>query len=399
MKFQPARSAAVDILGYGLVSAAGTGRATTLRTLSTTPPRTESVEVPAILRPVPFFRASHDPTPAGERLYRQAASAAAEALDMAQLTTEQRARTPLLLGSSSLELPASEAHYAAGLARGEQPLPLERSGFALLAHDLGQRIGIGGGETIFNTACTSSANALLYARRLILTGRADQVLVVGCEGYNSLSLAGFESLMLIAGERLRPFDENRDGTILGEGAGAMVLGRAPEEGGVEHFRLRGGAQACDTSSPTTSSPEAIRQVMMAALKEANCQVGEVDLIKAHATATPSNDAAEAEALSELFRGKSPALTALKGWFGHTLGACGAIEIAALLSCLEDGLLPASAGLADPIPGLPAMPAQEAGDFQGGTVMANFFGFGGNNTSLLLECPSGVASAHEGGAPS
>lgn len=382
---------AVAILGHGLVSAAGTGVDATRRTLATSPPEPEVVRVPAIQRALPFFRVGEDPTPAGERLYTQAARAAEEALSAAGLTADERAHTPLLLGSSSLELPASEAHYAEGLARGERPYPLERSGFALLAHDLGKRLGIGGGETLFNTACTSSANALLYARRLLLAGRAEQVLVVGCEGYNTLSLAGFESLMLLAGDQLRPFDEGRDGTILGEGAGAILLGRAPDGEDGRHFRLRGGAQACDTSSPTTSSPEAIRAVMVAALEDAGCGVGAIDLIKAHATATPSNDIAEAEALAALFTEESPDITALKGWFGHTLGACGAIEIPALLACLEAGWLPATAGLHQPLATLPAPPAREPGPFGGGTVMANFFGFGGNNTSLVLEAPA--AGAH------
>lgn len=255
-----------------------------------------------------------------------------------------------------------------------------RSGYGMLADTLARRLGVNGPCMTFNTACSSSANAALYAARLIDSGAIEHALVLGTESYNRLSLLGFASLMLVSDSGLRPFDASRDGLVLGEGVGALVLGR-PERGRAAH--ISGGANLCDTSSATNSRPEAIAHVMQSALTDAGITVSDLAAIKAHGTSTPSNDKAEGEGMKLAFGDRLPPFTSMKGHFGHTLGACGALETAALLAVLDAGFLPATAGFAERDPDLGISPMTERGGAAEGHYLLNYFGFGGNNTSLVL----------------
>jgi 3-oxoacyl-(acyl-carrier-protein) synthase len=259
----------------------------------------------------------------------------------------------------------------------------ERSGYGMLAEVLARRHGFRGFRLTFNTACSSSANAALYAARMIARGELDHALVLGTESFNRMSLLGFASLMLVSESAARAFDASRDGLILGEGVGAIVLGRARPG---QAAWLCGGANLCDTSSATNSRPEAIARVMKAALTDAGVAPGAVSAIKAHGTSTPSNDQAEGEGMKQLFGERLPPFTSLKGHMGHTLGACGALETAGLLATLREGFLPATAGFEETDPDLGIAPERGNRPAGAGTYLLNYFGFGGNNTSLVVRCP-------------
>lgn len=149
--------------------------------------------------------------------------------------------------------------------------------------------------------------------------------------------------------------------------------------------LLGGANLCDIHHVTSAAPDggAMRAVMEMALADAGLAPADVVLIKAHGTGSPDNDAAEAAAMHALFGDELPPFTGLKRYLGHTLGACGAVELAALLGCLRAGFVPPTAGFAAPDPELRIAPLTESRPAPGGAVMLNFFGFGGNYASLVI----------------
>jgi 3-oxoacyl-[acyl-carrier-protein] synthase I len=369
------------VLGGGLVTALGRGAATHARALAQGVAQPRPSPVSFMGQPLAFHFAA-DPGEEGASFRRMAETAVADALAEAALPAATVARMGLFVGSTCLDLPLHEAAYTAEAARGVVPA-VKEPGYGNLARDLAVRFGIRGPQYTLNTACSSSANAALYARAMLAAGRIEHALVVGAEGYTRLSLLGFAGLMLLSRTRYRPFDRARDGLVLGEGVGALVLGRQPPPGAGPAFRIAGGASACDPSSPTGSSPERIAEVMREALADAGRSPADVAAIKAHGTGTPANDAAEARALAEVFAARPPPLTSIKPCLGHTLGACGAIELLALRACWQEDFLPPTPGFETPDEMAPVTPLTRPAPLGDGAVLCNFIGFGGNNTSLLL----------------
>jgi 3-oxoacyl-[acyl-carrier-protein] synthase I len=249
-----------------------------------------------------------------------------------------------------------------------------------LAHEL----GIGGPVLTINTACSSSANALLIASDLIVRGRVRRALVLGVENLNALSLAGFQSLMLLDPQGCRPFDVGRRGLQLGEGAAALLLERG-DDTAQRGWRLRGGANLCDIHHVTSANPDGsgMALCMTQALARAGCRREDIVAVKAHATGSAENDAAEVAAMRSVFGNRIPPFTALKRYVGHTLGACGAIETVAMLAALRDGFIPVSAGFVHEDPELGAAPVMQALASGPGDYLLNYFGFGGNYASLVV----------------
>jgi 3-oxoacyl-[acyl-carrier-protein] synthase I len=308
--------------------------------------------------------------------------AAAEALEQAGVDRETRRRLPLFVGSTAFGVSRAEGEYLELLAR--EPgasFALGRVGFQEVRERLAETLGIGGPDYVFNTACTASANALLAAQRLISLGSMDQALVVGLEFANRTTLTGFSGLQLLAAE-LKPFDAGRDGIVLGEGLGAALLSARP--GGLG-LVLAGGASNCDTYSVTSANPDgsSIAALLRAVLAQSGLAPDRVLGIKAHGTASPQNDTSEAAGLRSVFSAMPP-LTALKPYLGHTLGACGSIELALFGSALSRGFLPPVPGFQQADPALGVRPLTAEVPAPAGHYLLNYFGFGGNNTALLLE---------------
>ena len=154
---------------------------------------------------------------------------------------------------------------------------------------------------------------------------------------------------------------------------------------VEKDLLLGGANLCDTHHMTSATPDgsAMRSVMEMALADAGLQPADVAVIKAHGTGSLDNDTAEAAAMRTLFGDDLPPFTGIKRYLGHTLGACGAVELAAFLGCLRAGFVPPTAGFAQPDSALRITPLTGFRSAPNGVAMLNFFGFGGNYASLLI----------------
>lgn len=330
-----------------------------------------------------------------ERLYGVAADIAEQALAKAALDPAQRARAGLFVGSSSFDICVQEDNYRAELSAGGGAISLRDSSIGTLAARLAGLLELRGPEFSFNTACTASANALVAAIRQVESGLLEHALVLGVELYNDVSALGFHGLGLLTESVMTPFDANRDGLVLGEGVSALVIGRATgsRTGG---FYLRGSASTSDTHSITASNPDGstIADVMRAALYNAAMTAGDVDAVKVHGTASLSNDEAEAAGMHQVFD-SFPPVCALKPHIGHTLGACGLNELVLFCAAVEAGFLVATPGIGARAGDLGVTLNQEPIPVSKGTFMLNYFGFGGNNASLLVSnepCPNATAAA-------
>lgn len=283
----------------------------------------------------------------------------------------------LIIASTSLDITDLETRASAeqGFAP-EHSTPLD-----LLAEELRQRRGFAAAFTL-NTACTSAANALLYGARLLAGEAYRRALVLAFETPSALAMQGFGALDLTSPSgHYRPFHPQRDGLILGEAYAATLLGMEP--GPTPLARLLGGFSACDTSNLTTTREDGshIDWVMQQALHSAACSAADIALIKLHGTATSANDHAENNGMRRLYGDQLPPLCVLKPWLGHTLGACGLSETLLLAQRLQQGTLPGLDYAAEALLPLPSKPFTVAPN---ALLLANFFGFGGNNASLVLQ---------------
>ncbi|MDH3976590.1 MAG: hypothetical protein OEV42_20190 [Deltaproteobacteria bacterium] len=299
------------------------------------------------------------------------------------LSEGELARTGLLVGTSGCIVEAERA-FIREKERGEgHPVPISIEGAGSMSLSLARMRGIKGPVITFTTACTSSANALLSALSLIEEGDLERVIVIGAEVLNSLTMNGFFSLMLLTSHGCRPFDREREGIHLGEGVAALLLEATGNDD--KGIVLAGGANLCDRENVISISKDgsSIRAVMNEALDSAGIGPEQVRAIKTHGIGSKDNDAAEALAMKKIFGKNIPPFTSLKGYFGHTLGAAGAIELVALLACLKRGFIPAAAGFcsADELMGI--SPLEQEIQAGAGYYLLNFLGFGGNNTSMVL----------------
>jgi 3-oxoacyl-[acyl-carrier-protein] synthase-1 len=304
---------------------------------------------------------------------------------VAGLSAAELTRLPLFIGSSCFSIGQSETGYAAALAHSPaQAYPMPHCGYDWLAGLVRQAIGGGGVSYTYNTACTSSANALLSACRALQAGLHRHALVLGAELANVTTLSGFSGLQLLS-DRVRAFEAGREGLVLGEGIGAVLLS---VDGPPEALRLHDGASNCDTFSITTADPEgtSVAAVLHQALARVRLKPEAIQGIKAHGTGTPSGDLAEAAGLRRVFA-EPPPFSVLKPYIGHTLGACGVIELVLYAGALAQGRLPSRSSpvIADPELGIQALDVSRAA--APGHYLLNQFGFGGNNAVLVLEKPA------------
>lgn len=234
-----------------------------------------------------------------------------------------------------------------------------------------------------STACSSSAKVFAAAARQLALGTIDAAIVGGVDSLCLTTLYGFSSLQLTSTQPCRPFDGERDGISVGEGAAFALLERAvtPAAGAV---LLRGFGESSDAYHMSSPHPEGLgaQLAMRAALARAGLQAADIDYINLHGTATPANDAAESKAVNALF----PATTACsstKGATGHTLGAAGAVEAVICALSLQQGWLPGSVGTVTLDPALQLNYLTKPQTAAPRHVLSNSFGFGGSNCSLIF----------------
>lgn len=267
------------------------------------------------------------------------------------------------------------------------------------AEALAKDFGMPGPAWTVTNACTSGADAIGLAWELIRGGLADCVLAGGADGLSEMTYWGFCGLQLCSPDPCRPFDKNRTGLNLGEGAAFMVLESA------DHARKRGKTplgyilgygSAADAHHPTAPHPQAagLGRAMAAALRPSGLDASHVAFISAHATATPANDAVEGAFAASL--PGNPKIYGLKGAVGHCLGAAGAVEAVLALAHLRRGRICPTHGFQEPDPALGLVPATDDLTVSGDTALSFSLGFGGNNAALLLGLSPTAGKAEEGG---
>jgi 3-oxoacyl-[acyl-carrier-protein] synthase II len=256
--------------------------------------------------------------------------------------------------------------------------------------------GFTGPNTCIVTACAAGSHAIGEGMRLIRDGSADVVVCGGSEAAIApVGLAAFSRMGALSGRKddparaSRPFDADRDGFVMGEGAGFLVLerwDRAVARGTTILGEIAGYGRTCDAHHITAPAPGGAGAVacMTQALEDADIEPAAVGHVNAHGTSTPLNDAAEAEAITKVFGDQSPPVVSVKGCTGHLIGAAGAVEAVASLLAMRQGLVPPTANHERSEPSITIdVVAGTARQVAPAPAVSNSFGFGGHNATLVL----------------
>ena len=312
-----------------------------------------------------------------------------EALQEAGLTPEQCRQMPLISGTTVGGMDQTERYFAelmTGASAHDACIGIHDCGASTDA--MADYFGGFSWATTLSTACSSAANAMILGANLIKAGRAERVAVGGSESLSNFHLNGFNSLMIVDRTPCRPFDRTRAGLNLGEGAAFLILeseAAALRRGVRPTAFLAGYGNACDAFHQTASSEngEGPFRAMTQALAMAGLPASAVDYINAHGTGTPNNDASESAAIRRVFGENHPPVSSTKAFTGHTTSASGSIEAVFCLLAMEQGFLPANLGWKEPDEACirPVAVVQEGVTLR--HVLCNAFGFGGNDSSLLL----------------
>ncbi|WP_104697557.1 MULTISPECIES: beta-ketoacyl-ACP synthase II [unclassified Helicobacter] len=254
--------------------------------------------------------------------------------------------------------------------------------------------GIKGPNLASVTACAAGTHAIIEATKTIMLGGADRMLVIGSESaICPVGIGGFAAMKALSDrndnpqEASRPFDKDRNGFVMGEGAGALVLedyDSAKARGAKIYAEVVGFGESGDANHITTPAPEGegAARAMRAALNMANTRI---DYINAHGTSTAYNDLYETKAIKQVFGADIPLVSSTKGQIGHCLGAAGAIEAVISIMAMENGILPPTINqkVKDPECDLDYIP-NVAREKQINAVMSNSFGFGGTNGVIVFK---------------
>ena len=255
----------------------------------------------------------------------------------------------------------------------------------LLAADLATEFSAHGLVQTVSVACVSGLVALMQGAKLVQRGDADAVFVVGVDHLSAFVMAGFTALKAIDPIGCRPFDRDRCGLTPGEGGAAIVLMR-DDLAAKGSICIRGWGSSNDANHMTGPSRDGsgLAQAIRAALESANISPDAIDYVNVHGTGTPYNDAMESAALRTIFDNHCPALSGLKGMFGHTLGAAGVIETIACVLAMQEKFLPGTPRLSNLAEGVPPTLLREPrSTTRLSHVLKLNTGFGGANGALIL----------------
>jgi 3-oxoacyl-[acyl-carrier-protein] synthase II len=250
--------------------------------------------------------------------------------------------------------------------------------------------GLSGPAMMFSTACAAGNYAIGYGFDLIQLGRADIILAGGSDPFSKVAFTGFNQLSAVAPEKCQPFDKNRKGMMVAEGAGILIiesLEHAKKRNASIYAEILGYGLSCDARHMTQPSVEGISLCMMAAINRTGIRKEDIDYISAHGTGTPANDKTECTAIKEVFgdRYKSIPVSSIKSMIGHTMGAASAIEAIACALAIRNNMLPPTINYETPDPecDIDCVPNQ-ARRHTVNIALNNSYAFGGNNASLALK---------------
>ncbi|MFP6654680.1 MAG: beta-ketoacyl-[acyl-carrier-protein] synthase family protein [Myxococcota bacterium] len=330
-----------------------------------------------------------------DRFEQFAISATQQALAQAGELTADPDRVGVLVGTG----------IGGVLTHEEQALVLEKKGARrvspftipmMMANAASGAISIAHGfrgpcETL-STACATGTHSIGLAARWIAWDLCDAVIAGGTEaGISGVAVNGFKNMKALSPSGLsRPFDRARDGFVLSEGAGIFVLEeweKATARGATILGEILGSASLADAHHITAPAPKGLGAIrcMRRAIQDAKLEPGDIAHINAHGTSTPLNDAAEAIGIAEVFGSPGPIVTSIKGVTGHSLGAAGALEAAAVVLSMQHRLIPPTDGLETLDPELPKIDLvqKQPRAWTPGPSLSNSFGFGGHNGTLVI----------------
>ena len=391
--------APILITGMGVVSAIGLGKAETLTAL---------LNNRSGVGPLAYLKTEHKEFPVGEvkmtdteirerlgipqdavttRTALMGMLALKEALQEAELSPEMLPKVGFISGTTVGGMDMSEQFYLdyiSGEAHSEYISVHDCGSCSEMTSDYFGKFAF---ATTLSTACSSAANAIILGANKIRCGEADIVVVGGSECITKFHLNGFNSLMILDTAPCRPFDATRRGLNLGEGAAYLVLESAESakrRGVKAQALLSGYGNACDAFHQTASSPdgEGAYRAMKEALELSGLSPADVDYINAHGTGTTNNDLSESQAMKRLFGQHVPPMSSTKPFTGHTTSASGSIEAVFCILALQQGFLPVNLNWSQPIEdGIIPVSLPTKKELK--HVLCNAFGFGGNDSSLLI----------------
>jgi 3-oxoacyl-(acyl-carrier-protein) synthase len=371
----------VFVTGMGVVSPAGNGCRQTLESL---------LSAKAGIRPISLFPVTgENPLPVGEvidccekdnsipRTHALALLAAKEAM-----ANEAEPLDAVVIGVTT-----------GGMLKSEQLLKennLQPALFAMHSTDsvtkfIANHFQCKGPALTVSTACSSGAVALIIALELLRNNIARRVLAGGVDSLCRLTYYGFNSLQLIDPQGARPFDSNRKGMSVGEGAAMLLLEAFEKSPPNALAQIMGRGLSCDAFHPTAPHPEGAGAIkaMNDAIKDAGITPFDIDYINLHGTGTLDNDISEAKAIRTLFGKRLPALSSTKGMTGHLLAAAGAVEAVISIISISENIIPPNIGCTNPDPQLGITPKTILETRSVHRVLSNSFGFGGNNAAVVL----------------
>ena len=253
-----------------------------------------------------------------------------------------------------------------------------------VAHFVRSRLQLHGVSLVISTACSSSAKVFASASRYMDAGLCDAVVIGGVDSLCLTTLYGFASLELESPKPCQPCDMDRDGLSIGEGAAFVLLERKKSDTALDSIALLGYGESCDAHHMSHPHPSGAGATlaMQQALDSSNIHGNSIDYVHLHGTATKANDKTEDQAVSSVLGPRTPC-SSTKGWTGHTLGAAGAVEAVIAALCLQHQFLPGTLNTVNVDPTFSSDVLLKNEQRPVRRILSNFFGFGGNNCSLLL----------------
>ncbi len=379
------------ITGLGAVSAAGTGLAETLATFENRKRNADTVSLFATALTNPVFQVQGIPSEYhldGRRTLSLALMAVDQALDDAGLSDLSTFRVGVCMGTTVASQLNDLEFYRSYRERGTAPMTsVDRFLKGNLAEYIARRINARGPALTVVNACSSGTDALGIGLSWLKGDLCDIVIAGGADELNHVPYCGFASLGIMNPALCAPFDRNRKGLNLGEGAGVLVIEKeavARQRGKAEDLFLAGYGSMGDAYHLTAPSPDGVglKASLRAALDEAGIAPEDVSFVNAHGTGTLDNDLVEGKVLAETF-GPHLNMLSTKGFTGHTLGAAGGLEAVFTAAGLREGWIPASAGFENRDEAIPLAPVREKTTVTGRYAISTSLAFGGNNAAIVI----------------
>ncbi len=312
--------------------------------------------------------------------------AATEAARQAGLTEDPHIRTAFISGTTGEAMTSVEAYFRDFQENDSKNEYIETQDWGHSTDLIAHHLGLKGFRTTINTACSSAANAISLGARLIRNGMADRALVGGTDALSKVLLNGFNTLMILDSNPTKPFDKNRNGMNLGEGAAYLVLeseALANKNNIIAEYKGHGIMSEAYHLTAQAVDGDGAFKTMNEALINSNLSPEDIDYINAHGTGSLNNDQSEGTAIGRLFKTSPPPISSTKPYTGHTLGATGALEAVISIFALQHNLVFPNLNLRETMDEIGFSPAMKLLEKPIKNVLSNALGFGGNNTTLIF----------------